>query len=280
MAEKNLNSRIVHKHDIEVNWSKATNFIPKIGEIIVYDPDENHAAARVKIGDGVKTVIELAFIDDEAKAALFKEIDMVDEKVEALGQLVGNVSVPEQIQTAMDELHVVAKTGSWNDLEDKPFGDNGFEFTYSGNYGDYEYISPIDDMYYIKISNDPLSAEELIGAEISTVSAGEETTIVIGQEGFEASQGDGFVTVGDGIISVTSSSIDMAGLTFSRGLYFFHSGNTYISKLVKESIKQLDEKFIPSTIARVEDIPVIEYFTPEDIDIMCAGYVAAEEVLF
>ena len=101
MAEKNLNSRIVHKHDIEVNWSKATNFIPKMGEIIVYDPDENHAAARVKIGDGVKTVIELAFIDDEAKAALFKEIDMVDEKVEALGQLVGDASIPEQIEEAL-----------------------------------------------------------------------------------------------------------------------------------------------------------------------------------
>lgn len=101
MAEKNLNSRIVHKHDIEVNWSKATNFIPKIGEIIVYDPDENHSAARVKIGDGVKTVVELAFIDDAAKAALFKEIDMVDEKVEALGQLVGDASIPEQIEEAL-----------------------------------------------------------------------------------------------------------------------------------------------------------------------------------
>lgn len=63
MAEKTLNTRIQHKHDTEANWLKAVNFIPKIGEIIVYDSDENHATARVKIGDGVKTVIELAFID-------------------------------------------------------------------------------------------------------------------------------------------------------------------------------------------------------------------------
>ena len=101
MSEKMLNTRIQQKHDIEVNWSKAVNFIPKIGEVIVYDPDENHAAARVKIGDGVKTVVELAFIDDAAKAALFKEIDMVDEKVEALGQLVGDASIPEQIEEAL-----------------------------------------------------------------------------------------------------------------------------------------------------------------------------------
>ena len=101
MAEKNLNSRIVHKHDTEANWSSTVNFVPKIGEIIVYDPDENHAAARVKIGDGVKTVIQLAFIDDAAKEVLFKEIDMVDEKVEALGQLVGDASIPNQIEEAL-----------------------------------------------------------------------------------------------------------------------------------------------------------------------------------
>lgn len=95
MAEKTLNSRIILKHDTEINWSNSTNFIPKIGEIIVYDPDENHAAARVKIGDGVKTVIELAFIDDAAKEALFKEIDMVDDKVEALSELIGDTSVQE-----------------------------------------------------------------------------------------------------------------------------------------------------------------------------------------
>ena len=58
MSEKMLNTRVQQKHDIEVNWLKAVNFIPKIGEVIVYDPDENHAAARVKVGDG-KTVVSL-----------------------------------------------------------------------------------------------------------------------------------------------------------------------------------------------------------------------------
>ena len=38
MSEKTLNNiRIVHKHDIEANWLKAENFIPKQGEIIIYD---------------------------------------------------------------------------------------------------------------------------------------------------------------------------------------------------------------------------------------------------
>ena len=29
MAEKIMKTRIIHKHDTEENWNKATNFIPK-----------------------------------------------------------------------------------------------------------------------------------------------------------------------------------------------------------------------------------------------------------
>lgn len=61
MAEKTLNSRIIHKHDVESNWNKATNFIPKQGEIIVYDIDETHDYERFKIGDGVTVVTTLPF---------------------------------------------------------------------------------------------------------------------------------------------------------------------------------------------------------------------------
>lgn len=62
--EKNMNARIQHKHDIEANWNKALNFIPKIGEIIVYDIDENYNYSRFKIGDGVRTINDLEFLLD------------------------------------------------------------------------------------------------------------------------------------------------------------------------------------------------------------------------
>ena len=62
--EKNMNTRIQHKHDIEANWNKALNFIPKIGEIIVYDIDENYNYSRFKIGDGVRTINNLEFLLD------------------------------------------------------------------------------------------------------------------------------------------------------------------------------------------------------------------------
>lgn len=62
MSEKMFNTRIQHKHDIEANWKKATGFIPKEGELVIYDADENCSYTRTKIGDGVTNVNDLAFV--------------------------------------------------------------------------------------------------------------------------------------------------------------------------------------------------------------------------
>ena len=64
MADKILNGRIQQKHDTEVNWTKAANFIPKVGEIIVYDVDANYSYERIKIGDGTRNVYNLPFVND------------------------------------------------------------------------------------------------------------------------------------------------------------------------------------------------------------------------
>ena len=68
MAEKNIRSRIVHKHDVESNWILATNFTPKQGEIIVYDVDSNYNYERLKIGDGKNNVNDLPFSTDNLSA--------------------------------------------------------------------------------------------------------------------------------------------------------------------------------------------------------------------
>lgn len=60
MANKNFNTRIINKHDTEENWSKA-NFIPKQGELIIYDKDDNYDIERFKIGDGTTSVNNLPF---------------------------------------------------------------------------------------------------------------------------------------------------------------------------------------------------------------------------
>lgn len=80
MAEKIINSRIIHKHDIEANWQKAINFIPQQGEIIVYDIDANYNYERFKIGDGITNINILPFANDYVLEQ-FEEIstDIIDE---------------------------------------------------------------------------------------------------------------------------------------------------------------------------------------------------------
>lgn len=67
-TEKTLKTRVVLKHDTEANWITAGNaanpFIPKKGEVIIYDPDGTHTYSRQKIGDGVKTVVALPFFEN------------------------------------------------------------------------------------------------------------------------------------------------------------------------------------------------------------------------
>ena len=66
-AEKNITSRIQQKHDTAANWAKATTFIPKKGEIVIYDAEYNTSgvqtqAVRFKIGDGSRTINNLPFV--------------------------------------------------------------------------------------------------------------------------------------------------------------------------------------------------------------------------
>ena len=64
MERVEINTRVINKHDTEANWNSHPSFIPDKSEIIVYDKDDNYNYPRVKIGDGVTTVVALPFIDD------------------------------------------------------------------------------------------------------------------------------------------------------------------------------------------------------------------------
>lgn len=61
-TEKTINARMQMKTDTALNWSKAINFIPKKGEIIIYEADSDHGYERMKIGDGSTKVNDLPFV--------------------------------------------------------------------------------------------------------------------------------------------------------------------------------------------------------------------------
>lgn len=64
MSERSLNTRIQNKIDTTVNWEKATNFVPKKGEIIVYSDGGGTGIPKMKVGDGTTKVGSLKFADE------------------------------------------------------------------------------------------------------------------------------------------------------------------------------------------------------------------------
>ena len=91
-TEKKITSRIQQKHDVAANWAKATNFIPKKGEIIIYDAEYNASgeetqAVRFKIGDGSKTVNNLPF----AVIDYGSDIETLEQKVANNSTAIGKI---------------------------------------------------------------------------------------------------------------------------------------------------------------------------------------------
>lgn len=81
MNEQIFNTRIQQKHDIEANWLNANNFIPKQGELIIYDADEKNSIARIKIGDGENFINNLPFITIQIDSSLSVEGAAADSQV-------------------------------------------------------------------------------------------------------------------------------------------------------------------------------------------------------
>ena len=88
-----INTRIQLKHDTTENWNNAVGFIPKPGEVIIYDDYEikNYTIEEygeiiektvfipnIKIGTGNAYVQDLAFVDEETRKILLDHISNQD----------------------------------------------------------------------------------------------------------------------------------------------------------------------------------------------------------
>lgn len=94
-SEKTMNARLQQKHDIEANWLKAVNFIPKDGELIIYDVDDNYSYPRIKVGDGKTFVNELPFsqgVPPKAIDVSNGEIEFIN-SVRAIDSSDGNIEM-------------------------------------------------------------------------------------------------------------------------------------------------------------------------------------------
>lgn len=75
MADKILNNiRIQNKYKTSAQWDQFPDFVPLAGEIVIYN-DLN----KMKIGDGVTTIANLPFTNENAYTE--EEIDILWDEV-------------------------------------------------------------------------------------------------------------------------------------------------------------------------------------------------------
>lgn len=114
MAEKivkTIATRVLQKTDTKANWDKATNFVPKKGELIVYSD-----LRRIKVGDGTTKVGDLQFLADSDtnthQSIKTLKTDNTTAQSPSSGEAIAG--------SGTISLHKVSKTGSYNDLLNKP----------------------------------------------------------------------------------------------------------------------------------------------------------------
>ena len=82
LSGQKYNLKSVPFHATEAEWNGSLkNYVPKQGEIVVYDIDDLNNFERIKVGDGLTEVGRLPFY-------LASEIDYVMGKLEALEKTV------------------------------------------------------------------------------------------------------------------------------------------------------------------------------------------------
>lgn len=88
---KQVRVKVVHKHEMAKGWENS-QYIPDVGEIVFYDPDDNCSYTRQKNGDGKTRVHELPFV---AMGGTSETIDDTNQTIKANGITFGGNDVVE-----------------------------------------------------------------------------------------------------------------------------------------------------------------------------------------
>ncbi len=150
---------------------------------------------------------------------------------------------------------------SWNDLTDKPFYDESTVlYEWDGNTEGLESVTDEYGMTSYKISDTPLTLEQIVGSEFEMVVGGEINAGVITddmQELIVAEDGSYIVFL---LLTSVLVEKEIDGATYSVGTWASTIDGMYVSSLSKDVVKQLDPKFVDG-------------YTKEQIDTMFGNYV-------
>lgn len=174
MAEKKIKTRIQNKHDLELYWDLAVNFIPYPGELIIYDKEIDESTKsvlkgangkallpegrtvpytydRIKIGDGKTTVSNLPFADeylmDIMQETVFEEMGTPSAQFGVKSQFVEGTKYLTTAQASTDDIN--AKTNGY-----KPITPYNLEYA----------VQSVTDQNYSATSSQPQSGKAVAHA--------------------------------------------------------------------------------------------------------------------
>ena len=160
-----------------------------------------------------------------------------------------------------EDLSEVATSGSYPDLTDKPFEtitkNINIEWDGTAPEGVDSFTIGTSDIYYYKFS-DEVPDPELITSAYAEVSNGKTGgDILYGTNCYQITPSSVAAVL---VVTEAGAGTRPKGDSFtapSTGVYLYWVSDKYTTKcqIEYEVVEQLDEKYIPDTIARVEDIP-------------------------
>lgn len=172
------------------------------------------------------------------------------------------------------DLEGFAKSGSWNDLTDKPFGEMppAFDITWDGNIDGHENFLLEENVYFVKVSDEVFTKEQLSNST-EYDSDGYVNTIL--EENIIVEDETGFIDLGTIFVIFSAETfISAMGLpegAVSNGVWFVnYTGEEpyYTNRFVASStIKMLDNKYLDlegfvktedlEGYAKTEDLPAV-----------------------
>lgn len=214
--------------------------------VFLYDADTTEETRNYTIGLEA-LIVKLTKIP---KAFLPETIGGLPEVTEENN---GNHLVVENGKWIVKEVKTTGTgVSSWNDLTDKPFGEEtNVYFEITEGYEPIEQITTDAGVVFYKVVEEALTVEQIIGA-VGILNTG-------GNRGeFTATEDD--LVVGDGVISShnvvysVAISSEIMGVNLTQGTWVVYDPTFYLEKLSKSTLKKINPQFLPDELyAEIDD---------------------------
>lgn len=132
---------------------------------------------------------------------------------------------------------------SWDDLKDKPFGENTVVyFEVTEGYTPIEQLVSADGVTFYKVLDENLTTEQIIGSAVYVRSGQNLHEIVATEDNLVVDSG--VISAENAIFSV-ESSYEIMGVTLTQGTWVVYDPTFYVEKLSKTTFTKLDPKYLP-----------------------------------